>query len=373
MLSNFRTGGAETQYGNLISNIDRNMFEPVLGLIEYKGNVPSNKFIKRFGKVESHHFVRKNKFDLGVILSIIKYAKNNNVDLIQSQLFMDNQIARFVGLISGLPVITSVRGEIGPLIGLRKMWFEKKSQILSNKIVVNSQWLSKYLQSYGTDHRKIVVIHNGVNYSRLDCATNRQDLRLKYDIPEGNKVITIVARLHAMKDHITFLESFHRMLDKCPNITALIVGDGEERASLEIYSIRLHLDDAVKFLGNIDEEINEVYRISDLLMLTSEYGESFPNVILEAMSANVPIVASNISAISEIIDDNVNGFLVESKDVENFTSRAISVLNDRNLSDRLVLEGGKKVEAFSIPVMVSKYEHLYQKLLANSRCRKKYI
>jgi len=327
--------------------------------------VPSEKFLGRFGGVEQHHFARKNKYDISVIISIAAFAKKHSIDLIQSQLFMDNQIARFAGLLSRVPVVTSVRGEIGPLIGHKKMWFELKAQLLSEKIVVNSDWLRRYLLRHGVNNEKIVVIYNGVDYSRLICKVPREELRIKYNIPENNHVITIVARLHPMKDHITFLRAISLIKETLPKITVLIVGDGDERKSLEAFSNSLMLHNIVRFLGNIEENINEIYRITDLLMLTSECGESFPNVILEAMSVRVPVVASNISAVNEIIDDNENGFLVESKDVENYSKKAIAILSDKNISESIVSSGRKKVESFNIPSMVIKYEDLYQRLLAN--------
>lgn len=365
LLSSFQTGGAETQYGNLIRNIDRKRFIPILGLIHYKNNVPSEQFLDRFGDVERHHFVRKGKFDISVILSIALFAKKNNIDLIQSQLFMDNQIGRFAGLLSRVQVITSVRGEIEPLIGPKKMWFELKTQLLSDKIVVNSNWLGRYLLKCGTNNKKIVAIYNGIDYSRLVCKARREDLRRKYHIPESDHVITIVARLHPMKGHTTFLKVISIIKDTLPNLTVLIVGDGDERKSLETYSRKLNLHDTVRFLGDIAEDINEIYRVTDLLMLTSQWGESFPNVILEAMSAYVPVVASNISAVNEIVDDSKNGFLVDRKDTDDFARKAITILNDKNLSERLTSAGSKKVGLFNIPVMVMKYEDLYQSLLSS--------
>ncbi|HFD32218.1 MAG TPA: glycosyltransferase family 1 protein [Gammaproteobacteria bacterium] len=364
LLSNFRSGGAETQYGNLIRNIDREKFIPVLGLIHYRNNAPTEKFLERFGDVEKHSFYRKGKFDISVITSISSWAKNNNIDLIQSQLFMDNQIARLSALLARLPVVTSVRGEIGPLLGPRKMWFEQKAQIMSNKIVVNSDWLRRYLVSNGSDNNKIVVIHNGVDYSRLEHDSNKDNLRKKYNIPADNHVITIVARLHPMKDHITFLDAIKVIKNSLPNITVLVIGDGTERSKLEGYTKKLQLNDTVNFLGNVEDDINEIYGVSNLLMLTSQWGESFPNVILEAMFSRVPVVASDISAVNEIIDDGENGFLVNSKDVNAFSKAALSILEDKSLSEKLSSAGRHKSELFNIPVMVKKYEDMYQSLLS---------
>ena len=296
-------------------------------------------------------------------MSVAKYCKNNKIDAIQSLLFMDNQIARFSGLLAGVPIITSVRGEIGPLLGKWKTRFELKAQRLSDRIVVNSEWLKTYLVQLGSNPDKIIVIYNGTDYERYQNNDDRRKLKKKYAIPGQVNVITIVARLHVMKDHETFLRTVKVLKESSMAVMALIAGDGDERYRLESKATEMGLADCVRFLGNVSDNISEIYRITDVFVLTSQWGESFPNVILEAMAAGVPVVASCISAVPEIISDGENGFLVEKKNHSGFADKAARILEDEDLRQKLVENGRKTVKEFSVQKMVERYESLYQEML----------
>jgi len=362
LLSNFRPGGAETQYANLIRNIDRKRFEPILGIIEYKNNIASEEFLERFGDTHIEKFQRVRTADLKVVRCIANYAKQHHVDIIQTLLFMDNQIGRFAGLLSRTRVVTSVRGEIGPLLGSTKTRFEFMAQLLSVRVIVNSEWLKGYLIDKGARVNKVVTIYNGIDFDRYECKKSKQDIRREYNISPDQRVVTIVARLHPMKDHVTFLESIVKVRESIPEVIALVVGDGFERECLENYVRDNELDECVRFLGSVEDKLSEIYRISDVLVLSSQWGESFPNVVLEAMSASVPVVASNISAIPEIIDDGVSGYLVEPKSPVAFSRRIVEVLTDADLRNRLVENAQPKSRLFGIPEMVKKYESLYTEL-----------
>jgi len=362
LLSNFRAGGAETQFANLIKNIDRNKFEPVLGLIKYKNNTPTPEFLAQFGDIEIIEFRRKRRLDFMVVFRIRSFILKRGINIIQSQLFMDNQIARFSGLFSGRPVVTSVRGEIGAILSKSKMWFEFKSQFLSCKIVVNSKWLKDYVVNLGSHAEKIVCIYNGVDFLRYQCEEKKIKLREIYNIDSDAPVISIVARLHPMKDHITFLKTISILKKSYPDIVALIVGDGDEKEFLKQYVSEIGIESNVRFLGVIGDKLAEIYKITDVLLLTSQWGESFPNVILEAMSVSVPVVASNISAVPEIIDNGVNGFIVEKNNAEQFSNKILTLLSDSELSNTLIPKAREKVRSFDIPAMVKAYELLYESI-----------
>ena len=362
LLSNFRAGGAETQYANLISNINRKEFEPVLGLIQYKNSIPSEDFISRFGDVEVKIFERKHIIDFFVIFRICCFVYLRGINIIQSQLFMDNQIARFVGLLTRRPVITSVRGEIGALLSKNKMRFEFLAQFLSSRIVVNSLWLKDYLVDLGSKPDKVVSIYNGVDFSRYECDLDKEELRKKYHLEARSPVVTIVARLHPMKDHITFFDTIRILKSSYPNLVALVIGDGEEKDHLQQYVTSHDLDHNVRFLGVVGDKLAEIYQLTDLLLLTSQYGESFPNVILEAMSVSVPVVASNISAVSEIIDDSNNGFVVNKRNSDQFSEKSLLILSDLALREKIINKAKQNVRTFDIPTMVDNYETLYSSL-----------
>jgi glycosyltransferase involved in cell wall biosynthesis len=359
LLSNFRAGGAERQYFNLIRGISKQSFEVHVGLIAYRNSKPSQSLLESLSGTKVQLFERKHKADLSVITAIAKYVRENNIDILQSLLFMDNQIARLAGLLSRKPVMTSIRGEILPLLGKLKSWFEYRMQVLSRKIIVNSSWLKGYLVQHGSRPEKVVVIHNGTEPDNFRTNIDRGLLREKYMIPGSARVIGIVARLHPMKDHVTFFDTVRMIKKEIPAVHAVVAGDGELREFLKEYVKKIGIENDVTFLGTVTDALPEIYRIMDVFLLTSQWGESFPNVILEAMSASVPVVAANISAVPEIIEDGKNGYLVERKDTALFAGRAIKLLTDVETRNSFIQNGLRKVDEFGVDKMVRKYEELY--------------
>ena len=364
LLSNFRAGGAERQYFNLIHGIDKNLFEIHVGLIKYRDSRPSQVLFESLGSVHVELFERKHKADLSIVTKIAKYARENDIDIIQSLLFMDNQIARLAGLISRKPVVTSIRGEILPLLGKSKFWFEHRMQILSKKIVVNSIWLKDYLVRYGSRSEKVVVIHNGTESDNFKSNVDPIVLRRKYGVAEDAKIIGIVARLHPMKDHATFFDAVKLVRESLPSVHAVVAGDGELSDTLRLYVKTIGLENNVTFLGNVTKELPDIYRIMDVFLLTSQWGESFPNVILEAMSASVPVVATNISAVPEIIEDGINGYLVKKKDAPLIAKQTLKILTDPDIRAQFVRNGLETAGVFTVESMVKKYEQLYRSIVA---------
>lgn len=366
LLSNFRAGGAERQYFNLIHGIDKAAFQVYLGLIQYRDNRPSQALLASLTDVKVQLFERKHRADISVVTKIARFVRENDVDIVQSLLFMDNQIARLAGLISKKPVVTSIRGEILPLLGKYKSWLEYKMQVLSAKIVVNSHWLKDYLVRFGSKAEKVVVIHNGTASRKFRSDAERLVLRAKYKIPGEAKVLGIVARLHPMKDHVTFFDVVKLVRQKIPNVHAIVAGNGELMAFLKDHVRKSGIENSVTFLGTVTDALPEIYRIMDVFLLTSQWGESFPNVILEAMSASVPVVASNISAVPEIIEDGRNGYLVPRKNADMFANKVIDLMMNGDLRKSFVANGLITVEQFGIDAMVMKYERLYRNIANKS-------
>lgn len=175
-----------------------------------------------------------------------------------------------------------------------------------------------------------------------------------------------MARLHPMKDHVTFFEVVKLVRQRIPGVHAIVAGDGELMQALKSYVKTIGIEGNVTFLGTVTEALSEIYRIMDVFLLTSQWGESFPNVILEAMSASVPVVASNISAVPEIIEDGKNGYLVPKKNAAMFADRTIDLLTNGDLRMLFVTNGLTTVDQFGVGPMVKKYERLYREIADKS-------
>ncbi|OGQ98721.1 MAG: hypothetical protein A2505_02050 [Deltaproteobacteria bacterium RIFOXYD12_FULL_55_16] len=361
LLSSFGIGGAERQYWYLINHLDRSQFEVFVIQISHKKNRPSAAPPPPGVVVAT--FAMKHKLDLGVVFRIARYVRKNRIDLVQALLFLDDQIAKLVGLFAWKPVITSVRG--GPHLGKFRTWIDHHFAWLAKRIIVNSRWLKGILVKDGVAPNKVLVIYNGINPASFQSDVDLAQIKNKFGVGEDQQILTIVARLHPMKQHRMFFDVVKMVSAQLPNILALVAGDGELRQQLEEYVDKIGIRDRVTFLGAVQEDLPELLRITDVLLLTSGWGESLPNVLLEGMAAGVPLVATDIHGIPEIIDEGVSGFMVGSGDCGGMAARVVELLENDALRRRIVEGGLQKVQAFSMDTMVRNYEKLYGSVLVS--------
>lgn len=359
-LSSFGIGGAERQYWYLMNHIDRSQFEVFLIQISHKKNRPTH--LSHEG-VTVATFEMSHKLDIGVVFRIARYICQNKIDLVQSLLFLDNQIAKLVGLITGKPVITSMRG--GPHLGKFRTWIDHGFQSLSKLIVVNSHWLKDLLVKDGVKPERVVVIHNGIDPAKFQSSFDPISIRNMLGVGLDEKTLSIVARFHPMKQHHMFFDVVKLVRESIPNIRALVAGEGNMRSELEQYVSDIGVADCVTFLGSVKgQDLPDMLRVTDVLLLTSGWGESLPNVLLEGMSASVPVVSTDIHGIPEIVDDGVNGYMVKSGDRAAMADRVVQVLQDDELRGQFIKNGLSKVQTFSMDTMVKKYEQLYASVLS---------
>lgn len=146
----------------------------------------------------------------------------------------------------------------------------------------------------------------------------------------------------------------------------LLVGDGPELTTACKLIDELGLDDKVLLLGK-QENLAELYSISDLKLLLSEK-ESFGLVLIEAMACGVPTIGTNVGGIPEVIEDGVDGYICELGDIKDIANKAINLLSDSELHQKMSNQAIKSVQQkFNSERIVSNYEDLYYSILSNKR------
>lgn len=210
--------------------------------------------------------------------------------------------------------------------------------------------------------RKFSVIHNGIapeNDSTEMREAARADLRV------GDRVVgAIVARLSGRKGHATLLQSMAMLRDDGVAPLILVVGDGPERGQLEQQAKELRLDASrVRFLG-ARSDVERVLRAADFFVLPSDT-EGLPLSVLEAMAHELPIVASRVGGIPEIIETNEQGLLVPPGDPAALAEAIRRVVEDPALRRSLAAAARTRVNTeFSIAKTVENYDRLYRTALA---------
>lgn len=180
---------------------------------------------------------------------------------------------------------------------------------------------------------KIAIVHCGIEPDRYGQAPRG----------EFGKRVLFIARLDPEKGGPLLLEAFARAQANHPDATLTIVGDGAERAALEARARNLGLADAVTFAGyRTQEQVAEHLAQSDMFVLPS-FAEGVPVVLMEAMAARLPTIASRVAGVPELVRDGETGFVVPPGDLETLADRLGHLMSDPDLCAHMGQAGREMV------------------------------
>jgi N-acetyl-alpha-D-glucosaminyl L-malate synthase BshA len=207
--------------------------------------------------------------------------------------------------------------------------------------------------------RDVVVVPNGIDLERFNNLS-KGDIRKRLKIKDDKKRIIFVGTLRPVKSVKYLIKAIKIIIQKDINTRLMLVGDGDERGNLEKLVKELSLEEYVKFVGKVpNEEVPEYMAVSDVFVLPS-LSESFGIVNLEAMASGLPIVATKVGGLPEIIKDGENGFLVEPKNPEELAEKVLSILGNNELRERITRNNKEKAKDYSWESVVEKLEEVYR-------------
>lgn len=216
---------------------------------------------------------------------------------------------------------------------------------------------------------KVACIRNGIDTTRyVPRPTGRAErARLGAFAPPGTVLLVNVARLDPVKDQAGLIEAFALLRGAdpalCARLRLVIVGEGSARATLEHQIAEHNLGSAVMLAGNRDD-VPELLAESDVFVLSS-IAEGIPLTILEAMAAALPVVATRVGGVAEVVADGKTGTLVTASHPAALAAALARYVRDPALCERCGAAGRTQVETrFGIDAMVSAYAALYDQLLA---------
>lgn len=212
-----------------------------------------------------------------------------------------------------------------------------------------------------TPMKPIRTVYNFIDeriYYKMDA--NHQ-LKADFGIKEDEKVIIHVSNFRPVKRVKDVIESFQKITEMIP-AKLLLVGDGPEMGKISQMVDERHLTKQVLFLGK-QENLEELYAISDLLLLLSEK-ESFGLVALEAMACGVPCVGTNTGGIPEVIENGRTGYICEVGDIDMISTMSLKILQDDELHGQFSKAGIKRARTqFSSGKILNQYEDIYYQLM----------
>ena len=286
----------------------------------------SNIFIEtaRSSGVHVHILREKGLADRAVLTDLAQLVSREKPDVIQTHAVKSHFLARVAGLPKSAPWIAFHHGYTWPALRARAYnQLDRWSLRAASKVLTVSIPFRDQLASKGVKPDRIEVVHNAI---RPDWGTMKPAADL--NIAPDRKVILIVGRLSREKDHLTLLRAVGRIRKLNPHL--LIVGEGPERARIEQEIQQLGLSKNVTLTGH-QRTAEPYYGIANLAVLSS-LTEGSPNALLEAMAAGVPVVATNVGGIPEIVKHQESALLVPPGDIGAMADAMEKLLTDSSLA-----------------------------------------
>lgn len=357
--------GAEQHLVSLVKNLNKDMFEPYIYCVKDLGALGVS-LSGNDRKVISLN--RKNIYDLRILFDIYKAIKRYKFDIVHAYLFGFNYLATIPAKICGVPFVISSRRELADWKKPHHHLLERLSNIFTDKIVACSEAARRFaLRDEQLAEEKVVTIYNGINLNEFSPRQKDAALLEELGFNEKDIIVGMVTKLAPVKDVGTALEAIAKAKKEYPGIKCIIVGGGYQRLEMEDKARTLGINGNVKLLG-LRDDISRMLSIMDVFLLTS-LSEGFPNSILEAMACGLPVVATKVGGIPEVVTDNRSGILVESNNPAATATAIIRLLKDENLRKDMGRCAREIIEQkFNLSRMASDYEQFYYSLLEKESC-----
>lgn len=330
-------------------------------------------FVKaaRRSEIPIHIIPETGRFDFSVLDQMRSLAREFAPDLVQSHAVKSHLLVRRSRLNKIAPWIAFHHGYTWTDAKMRLYnQLDRWSLRAADRIVTVSQPFRDQLMRIGVDEARIRVLHNAVNpewSSQHRSPEARSALRKRLGIGPDQRIVLIVGRLSQEKDHQTALRAFRLLARKSsgkqlPPLHLLIVGEGPERARIEEASRRFQLSQCVTLLGQVPSA-EPYYGIADVSVLSS-LTEGSPNALLESMAARVPVIATSVGGVPEIVSHNESALLIKTHDPAAMASSIEAILADETLRRRLTERAYELVlTRFTPEARMRQLTTLYQSVL----------
>jgi N-acetyl-alpha-D-glucosaminyl L-malate synthase BshA len=309
-------------------------------------------------------------YDLALATKIYQVVSQNNIDVIHSHYAVPHSVSAYLAQQMALAnkqnvgTITTLHGTDVSIVGDEPTLRDVIAFALSKSDVVTS--VSQAMASEAEDkynlNKKVQVIYNFVNIQ--PPAKTPEDLKDVFGANDSN-IITHISNFRQVKRIEDVIRVFNK-INKKVDSKLLLIGDGPEQRAAHKLAVKLNVSNKIHFLG-LQSSIEKLLAISDLFLLPSEK-ENFSLSALEAMSCGVPVIATQVGGMAEMIDNGKDGYLFDVGDIDGMAEAGIKLLDDKDSYKKISAAAQKKAkEGFSPEIIVPQYEKLYESVIKNHR------
>lgn len=291
---------------------------------------------------------------------IVSLCKKYDLDIIHVNYAIPHAVSAFLAKqVINVPTFITLHGTDAHTYGLLKsikpilrLCLEK-----SDHISAVSKYLAEFAQRELEINKSIDVIYNFIDtniFKKKDSS-----VREEFNISKDAKVVTHASNFRPIKDTPTLVKSANLVLKKFPKTIFLMVGKGPELDPIKDLAKQFNIYDSFRFIGE-RKKMSKIYNSSDIFVLSS-LNEGFGLVIAEAMACQVPVVATSVGGVPEVVEDGVDGYLVPPQDPNEMAEKIIKLLKDDDLREKFGRNARRNVQTkFDKDKIVNQYIKTYE-------------
>jgi glycosyltransferase involved in cell wall biosynthesis len=362
LLHYLRVGGAEILAARLARRL-RDHYDFVFVCLDELGSLADELRSDGFAV---HLLGRRPGVDWRCSLRLAKLLRAERIALLHAHQytpFFYGATARF--LYRRPPVLFTEHGRLYPD-------YPRPKRILANRVLlarrdrvvgVGEAVRQALLHNEGIPTGRVGVLYNGIDLAAFgNHAGERLDVRRELGVGPGDLVLIQVARLDPLKDHATAIRTLAAVVRQRPDARLILVGEGPQRPALERLVLQSGLGEHLRLLG-LRRDIPRLLAAADLCLLTS-VSEGIPLTLIEAMAAGLPIVATRVGGVGEVVADGETGILAPAGSELYLCGAVLRLAGDTTLRRQMSQRGRQRAAAlFSEEQMVGNYLRLYQEMV----------
>lgn len=307
--------------------------------------------------------------DLKAFFGLFRIFRGEKPRIVHTHTSKAGFLGRWAAWLCRIPIVVHTPhghvfwGYFGPLETGLYVGLERITALVTDRIVaLTDREREEHLRVRVAPPEKFTTIHSGVDLSRFDATLyDRTRMREELDIPPGDLVVGTAGRLTPVKGHVHLLAAAAEILAARPDTTFVFLGEGELKMRLLEQAEALGVANKVRFPG-WRPDVAAVMSVFDVFVLPS-LNEGMGRVLIEAMALSMPIVASRIGGIKDLVTNGGNGMLVPPGDAAAIASAVLALLGNEQKRLAMGSEGRRMAGNYSAQRMVKKIEALYDQLL----------
>ena len=362
IVEDLKIGGLEKVLASIVLSLDKNRYDVQVLCLSAGGYVADELMEKG---IAVRILGKKSYYNPWQVLTLAGLVRCERLQIIHTHGYFASTFGRLAAILANVPVIITHVHSTYYDYGRRNLMIERLLSVFTDCIVCISGAVQKFVVE--NEHIRVErtrIIYNAIEFQSKGLSIeDKEKKRTLLGISPRDVVVIIVASLTANNGHHVLLNAFEKVHRNHPLLKLIIVGEGPLRMELQKETSASGIESVVIFTG-LRKDVHELLGLSDIFVLPSISREGLGIALVEASAMSLPVIGSDIGGIPEVIENQVNGFLVPPGDVDQLAHAIETLDSDQNLRMRMGQRGRKIYEEkFTLSRMIQQIEALYNYLL----------